>query len=69
MFGFILYPIKYFDVCQVCIIALFDLLDYACLKIELWLFAQNYFISGFIYFDKPQKYLFKNTILKLTYGS
>ena len=38
---------------------------FACLKFDLCLFAQIILLVAFNYFDKPQKYLFKNTILKI----
>ena len=66
MIGFILYPIKYFVDFQSLIYALCELFDIACLVFDLCLFAQ--IISGFDLFDKPQKYLFTNISLKLTYG-
>ena len=51
-------------IAKVWIIALCELFDIACLKFEWCLFAQIILIVAFIYFSKPQKYLFKNTTSK-----
>ena len=64
MFGFTLHPIEYFVVCQVWIIALFDLFDFACLNLNCGCLPKIILLVAFIYFDNPQKYLFKNTTFK-----
>ena len=44
--------------------ALFDLFDFACMNLICVCLPKIILLVAFIYFDKPQKYLFKNTIFQ-----
>ena len=67
MSGFIL-PNKIFCCCQVSLNALYDLFEFACLNLNCGCLPKINLLVAFIYFAMTQKYLFKNTTLKLTYG-